>query len=212
MMANAEPSFVRNAEQMTVPLAFTSLPVDLLCSVTEQLDVQSLARFAAACSACLAVAHKELRDAWLNVVQRSCHGKRYLHLLQSRATSAWETETFKGCSRNLKSLLLGDLTAVTLPEADHTRYPSSSARGRYPHPLHQRHVGQPRRRKGTRRRHCLRSFIAFHPKVETWASARAQTSIFTRADQAARKRSCCTCRQLSQARPHCASDSATAAT
>ena len=47
-----------------------------------------------------------------------------------------------------------------LPEADHTRYPSSSARGRYPHPFHQRHVGQPRRRKGTRRRHCLRSFIA----------------------------------------------------
>ena len=47
-----------------------------------------------------------------------------------------------------------------LPEADHTRNPSSSARGRYPHPLHQRHVGQPRRRKGTRRRHCLRSCIA----------------------------------------------------
>ena len=99
--------------EAAVPLAFTSLPVDLLCSVTEQLDVRSLARFAAACTACHAVAHKELRDAWLNVVQRSCHGKRYLHLLQTRATSAWETETFKGCSRNLKSLLLSDLIAVT---------------------------------------------------------------------------------------------------
>ena len=98
---------------MTVPLAFTSLPVDLLCSVTEQLDVRSLARFAAACSACHAVAHKELRDAWLNVVKRCLSGKRFLHLLQIRAKSAWETETFKGNSRNLKSLLLGDLTAVT---------------------------------------------------------------------------------------------------
>ena len=103
-MANAEAA---------APLAFTSLPVDLLCSVTEELDLRSLARLAAACATCHAVAHEELRDAWLNVVQRSCHGKCYLHLLQTRATSAWETETFQGCSRNLRSLLLGDLTAVT---------------------------------------------------------------------------------------------------
>ena len=103
-MANAEAA---------APLAFTSLPVDLLCSVTEELDLRSLARLAAACATCHAVAHEELRDAWLNVLKRCLSGKSALHLLQLRATSVWETETFQGCSPNLRSLLLGDLTAVT---------------------------------------------------------------------------------------------------
>ena len=107
---------------------FTSLPVDLLYSVAEKLDAHSLAIFAAACSACRAVAHEPLREALLKVLKRCLEGIHCLdegiHMLptswdrdQPHVTSAWETETFKGCSKNLKSLLLGsdaftDVTSV----------------------------------------------------------------------------------------------------
>ena len=107
---------------------FTSLPVDLLYSVAEKLDAHSLAIFAAACSACRAVAHEPLREALLKVLKRCLKGIHCLdegiHMLptswdrdQPHVTSAWETETFKGCSKNLKSLLLGsdaftDVTSV----------------------------------------------------------------------------------------------------
>ena len=96
------------------PLAFASLPVDLLCSVAEKLDVQSLASFAAASSACRAVAHEPLRDALLKVLKRCLRGIRILPRNPNRPqlTSAWETETFKGCGKNLKLLLLGHLTDV----------------------------------------------------------------------------------------------------
>ena len=105
---------------------FTSLPVDLLYSVAEKLDAHSLAIFAAACSACRAVAHEPLREALLEVLKRCLEGIHCLdegiHMLptswdrdQPHVTSAWETETFKGCSKNLKSLLLGSdaFTEVT---------------------------------------------------------------------------------------------------
>ena len=97
------------------PLAFASLPVDLLCSVAEELDVQSLASFAAASSACRAVAHEPLREALLKVLKRCLRGVRNLPPNPNRPqlTSAWETETFKGCGKNLKLLLLGNLTGVT---------------------------------------------------------------------------------------------------
>ena len=96
------------------PLAFASLPVDLLCSVAEELDVQSLASFAAASSACRAVAHEPLREALLKVLKRCLRGVRNLPPNPNRAqlTSAWETETFKGCGKNLQLLLLGHLTDV----------------------------------------------------------------------------------------------------
>ena len=102
------------------PLAFASLPVDVLCSVTENLDVQSLARFAAACSACRAVAHGPLRHALLKVLKRCLRGKPWdpdqpYYRYGDGAASAWETETFKGCSKiwASKLLLLGHLTDVT---------------------------------------------------------------------------------------------------
>ena len=97
------------------PPAFASLPVDLLCSVAEKLDAQSLASFAAACSACRAVAHEPLGDALLHVLKRCLRGIRIQPWSPNRPhfTSAWETETFKGCSKNLKLLLLGNLTGVT---------------------------------------------------------------------------------------------------
>ena len=88
-------------------------------SVTEVLDLRSVARFAAACSACRAVAHEPLREALLKVLKRCLRGIRILPRNPNRPqlTSAWETETFKGCSKNLKSLLLGsdaftDVTSV----------------------------------------------------------------------------------------------------
>ena len=118
---------VANAEAEEPPV-FTSLPVDLLYSVAEKLDAHSLAIFAAACSACRAVAHEPLREALLEVLKRCLEGIHCLdegiHMLptswdrdQPHVTSAWETETFKGCSKNLKSLLLGsdaftDVTSV----------------------------------------------------------------------------------------------------
>ena len=97
------------------PSAFASLPVDLLCSVAEELDAQSLAIFAAACSACRAVAHEPLGDALLQVLKRCLSGVRIQPWSPDRPhfTSAWETETFKGCGKNLKLLLLGNLTGVT---------------------------------------------------------------------------------------------------
>ena len=109
----ALPGMVVNAEAEEPP-AFDSLPVDLLCSVAEKLDVQSLASFAAASSACRAVAHEPLREALLKVLKRCLRGIRILHRNPNRPqlTSAWETETFKGCSKNLKLLLLGNLTDV----------------------------------------------------------------------------------------------------
>ena len=94
------------------PLAFASLPADVLCSVTENLDVQSLARFAAACSACRAVAHGPLRHALLQVLKRCLRGQPWD---PDDAASAGKTETFRGCSKiwASKSLLLGHLTDVT---------------------------------------------------------------------------------------------------
>ena len=94
------------------PLALASLPVDVLCSVTENLDVQSLARFAAACSACRAVAHGLLRHALLEVLKRCLRGQPWD---PDDAASAGKTETFRGCSKiwASKSLLLGHLTDVT---------------------------------------------------------------------------------------------------
>ena len=93
-------------------LAFASLPVDVLCSVTENLDVQSLARFAAACSACRAVAHGPLRHALLEVLKRCLRGQPWD---PDDAASAGKTETFRGCTKiwRSKSLLLGHLTDVT---------------------------------------------------------------------------------------------------
>ena len=106
MLGNAE------AEE---PPAFDSLPADLLCSVAEKLDTQSLASFAAACSACRAVAHEPLGEALLQVLKRCLSGVRIQPWSPDRPhfTSAWETETFKGCGKNLKLLLLGNLTGVT---------------------------------------------------------------------------------------------------
>ena len=101
------------------PPAFASLTAYLLCIVAKKLDAQSLASFAAASSACRAVAHEPLREALLKVLKRCLRGIRILHRNPNRPqlTSAWETETFKGCSKNLKSLLLGsdaftDVTSV----------------------------------------------------------------------------------------------------
>ena len=127
MRAVAVSKSVANAEAEEPPV-FTSLPVDLLYSVAEKLDAHSLAIFAAACSACRAVAHEPLREALLEVLKRCLEGIHCLdegiHMLptswdrdQPHVTSAWETETFKGCSKNLKSLLLGsdaftDVTSV----------------------------------------------------------------------------------------------------
>ena len=105
MLGNAE------AEE---PPAFDSLPADLLCSVAEKLDTQSLASFAAACSACRAVAHEPLQEALLQVLKRCLRGKHIPPWIPNRprSTSAWEAETFEGCSKNLKLLLLGNLTDV----------------------------------------------------------------------------------------------------
>ena len=96
------------------PPAFPSLPVDLLCSVAEELDAQTLAIFAAACSACRAVAHEPLREALLKVLKRCLSGVRIQPWSPDRPhfTSAWEMETFKGCGKNLKLLLLGNLTGI----------------------------------------------------------------------------------------------------
>ena len=100
------------------PPAFASLPVDLLCSVAEELDAQSLARFSAARSACCAVGHEPMRDALLQVPKRCLRAIRNLPWNPNRThfTSAWETGTFKGCP---KLLLLGNLTGVTsVPEQE----------------------------------------------------------------------------------------------
>ena len=56
------------------PLVFASLPIDLLCSVTEELDLQSVASLAAACSAFHAVAQSGLREALLAVMKRCLRG------------------------------------------------------------------------------------------------------------------------------------------
>ena len=96
------------------PPAFASLTAYLLCIVAKKLDAQSLASFAAACSACRAVAHEPLGDALLQVLKRCLSGVRIQPWSPDRPhfTSAWETETFKGCGKNLKLLLLGNLTGI----------------------------------------------------------------------------------------------------
>ena len=96
------------------PPAFASLTADLLCIVAKKLDAQSLASFAAACSACRAVAHEPLGEALLQVLKRCLSGVRIQPWSPDRPhfTSAWETETFKGCGKNLKLLLLGNLTGI----------------------------------------------------------------------------------------------------
>ena len=87
------------------PLLFASLPIDLLCSVTEVLDLQSVARFAAACSAFRAATQSELRDALLSVMKRCLRGTPPQPCYYPRvAVSGWEKATFVGC--NLKSLSL----------------------------------------------------------------------------------------------------------
>ena len=96
------------------PPEFASLTAYLLCIVAKKLDAQSLASFAAACSACRAVAHEPLHEALLQVLKRCLRG---IHIPpwipnRPRSTSAWEAETFEGCSKNLKLLLLGNLTDV----------------------------------------------------------------------------------------------------
>ena len=48
--------------------ALSSLPAELLALVAEELDAPCLARFAAACAACLAAAQSELRAALLETV------------------------------------------------------------------------------------------------------------------------------------------------
>ena len=58
------------------PLVFASLPIDLLCSVTEELDLQSVASLAAACSAFRAAVQSELYEALLAVMKRSLRGVR----------------------------------------------------------------------------------------------------------------------------------------
>ena len=52
----------------------TSLSVDLLWRVAEELDELCLASFAAACSACRAAAQAELRAALLAAVKRCLGG------------------------------------------------------------------------------------------------------------------------------------------
>ena len=96
------------------PPEFASLTAYLLCIVAKKLDAQSLASFAAASSACRAVAHEPLREALLKVLKRCLRGVRNLPPNPNRPqlTSAWETETFKGCGKNLQLLLLGHLTDV----------------------------------------------------------------------------------------------------
>ena len=89
------------------PLVFASLPIDLLCSVTEVLDLRSVARFAAACSAFRAATQSELRDALLSVIKRCLKGTPSQPCYPRRprvAVSGWEKATFVGC--NLKSLSL----------------------------------------------------------------------------------------------------------
>ena len=87
------------------PLVFASLPIDLLCSVTEVLDLRSVARFAAACSAFRAATQSELRDALLSVMKRCLRGTPWQPRCYPRvAVSGWEKATFVGC--NLKSLSL----------------------------------------------------------------------------------------------------------
>ena len=119
------------AEKMMViegeePLAFASLPVDVLCSVTENLDVQSLARFAAACSACRAAAQSRLRDALLPVLRRCLRGTPSGRLCTPSAptVSAWEKATFIGC--NLKSLSLLGLAVGTSSIGENAFYKCSS--------------------------------------------------------------------------------------
>ena len=96
------------------PPAFASLTAYLLCIVAKKLDAQSLASFAAACSACRAVAHEPLHEALLQVLKRCLRGIRIPPWIPNRprSTSAWEAETFEGCSKNLKLLLLGNLTGI----------------------------------------------------------------------------------------------------
>ena len=116
--------------QAEEPLAvFDSLPIDLLCCVTEGLDSQSVARFAAACSACRAAAQSRLRDALLPVL-RLClrgtpSGRFYKCLdLQEPTVSAWEKATFIGC--NLKSLSLLGLAVGTSSIGENAFYKCSS--------------------------------------------------------------------------------------
>ena len=54
-------------------------------------------------------------EALLQVLKRCLSGVRIQPWSPDRPhfTSAWETETFKGCGKNLKLLLLGNLTGVT---------------------------------------------------------------------------------------------------
>ena len=111
------------------PLVLASLPIDLLCCVTEGLDSQSVARFAAACSACRAAAQSRLRDALLPVL-RLClrgtpSGRFYKCLdLQEPTVSAWEKATFIGC--NLKSLSLLGLAVGTSSIGENAFYKCSS--------------------------------------------------------------------------------------
>tara|TARA_B100000768_G_C11085293_1_gene292599 strand:- start:97 stop:648 length:552 start_codon:yes stop_codon:yes gene_type:complete len=54
---------------MDAPRTLSALPAELLGLVAEELDVRCLARFAAACAACLAAAQSELRAALLVAVK-----------------------------------------------------------------------------------------------------------------------------------------------
>ena len=56
------------------PLPFTSLPFELLRLISEELDEQCLASFAATCSACHAAAQGELHAALLAAVKRYLGG------------------------------------------------------------------------------------------------------------------------------------------
>ena len=54
---------------MDAPRTLSALPAELLALVTGELDALCLARFAAACAACLTAAQSELRAALLAVVK-----------------------------------------------------------------------------------------------------------------------------------------------
>ena len=108
----------------------TSLSVDLLWRVAEELDELCLASFAAACSACRAAAQAELRAALLAAVKRCLGGAGPIgnnliacpyfclpnDLVVSRLSGkrgSLPANTFRGCT-NLKSLsLLGNLAALS---------------------------------------------------------------------------------------------------
>ena len=61
-----------------------------------------------------AEAHEPLHEPLLQVLKRCLRGIRIPPWIPNRprSTSAWEAETFEGCSKNLKLLLLGNLTDV----------------------------------------------------------------------------------------------------